>query len=303
MSNEIKLLLIDGNNTCHKVYWAMKASKQDLSFAGRHVEVIYGFFRQLISLHKEYPDYLRVVAWDRGYTRRLVESERGVQAGIIPSTYKATRNENIDEERKEQLESIRSQMEELFEGLKLVKCLQVGIQGVEADDIINSYVQNYRKWGGKFVIVSSDKDFYQLLGKDLVIRRSDSDIWTDERFQLETGIAPELWVDAGALMGEKSDNIIGCNGWGAVTACKYIQQYGNLEAIIEAIKNKTKRSKKEEELLNSIPKVRLAKSLKSMDIIPDLPKLKCEAKDEEKLKKYLLDWGFVSLIKDSWRLV
>ena len=298
-----KLLLIDGNNTCHKVFWAMKASKQTLSYSGRALEVVYGFFKKLISLHKEYPDYLRIVAWDRGYARRLAESEEAVKAGIIPSAYKATRHENDDAEKEEQLENLKVQMNEICEGLKLVRGLQVALPGIEADDIINTYVQTYRKWNGQFIVVSSDKDFYQLLGNGVTIHRSDDDIWNEERFRMETGFAPELWLEVGALMGEKGDNIHGAEGWGPVTACKYVQQYGGLEAVIAAVQAKEKRSKKEEVLLASIPKVRLARSLKAMDVIPNIPKPRCLPMDAKALEQYFLQWGFASLLKEIWRLV
>ncbi len=298
-----KLLLIDGNNTCHKVFWAMNSSKQNLSYSGRSIEVVYGFMKYLISLHKDYPDYLRIIAWDRGYTRRKTESEAAVQAGIIPSSYKATRHENEDAKKVEQLENLHVQMDELAEGLKLVRCLQVAIPGIEADDIINTYVQNYRKWGGQFVVVSSDKDFYQLIGNGVVVRRSETDIWNEERFRMETGLAPEMWLEAGALMGEKGDNIHGADGWGPVTACKYVQEYGDIEAVIAAVQAKEKKSKKELVLLDSIPKVRLAKSLKAMDVIQGVPKPKCMPMDAKALEQYFLQWGFASLLKEIWRLV
>jgi len=296
-----KLLLLDGNNTCHKIFWAMKRSKQNLSYKGRAVEVVYGFFRHLISLHKEYPDYFRIVAWDRGYARRLEESTKAVEAGIIPSAYKATRHTDDNEDDRER---VHSQMDELRNSLSLVRCLQVAVDGVEADDIINTYVQTYRKWGSKFVIVSSDKDFYQLLGKDVIIRRRDDDIWTEERFRLETGISPEAWLEAGALMGETGDNIFGVEGWGPVTALKYAKEYGDIDSIIKAVEAKEKKSKKEQVLLESIPRLRLAKSLKAMDVIQGLPKPRvCRDVNAAALEKYFLEWGFASLLKESWRLV
>lgn len=296
-----KLLLIDGNNTCHKIYWAMKRSNQDLSFKGRAIEIVYGFFRHLISLHKEYPDYFRIVAWDRGYARRLEESTKAVEAGIIPSAYKATRH---TDDNKEDRERVHSQMDEIQNGLKLVRCLQVAQAGIEADDIINTYVQMYRKWDSRFVIVSSDKDYYQLLGKDVVIRRSDSDTWTDERFRLETDIAPEMWLEVGALTGEKGDNIFGVDSWGPVTAIKYVKEHGGIDAIVKAVEAKEKKSKKEEALLASIPRLKLARSLKAMDVIPNLPKPRiCRDISEKSLEQYFLEWGFASLLKEIWRLV
>jgi DNA polymerase-1 len=296
---ELKLLLIDGNNTCHKIFWAMKKSKQALCHKGKHTEVIYGFFRKLVSLHKDYPDYFRVIAWDRGATRRREEAAKAVEAGIIPDGYKA--NRHLDDNEEEQ-ESIHSQMDELNIGLKLVNCLQVAIDGVEADDIINSYVLTYRKWNAKFVIVSSDKDFYSLLDDNVSILRGD-EMMTREQFSVESGIQPEQWLEVGALTGEKGDNIYGVDGWGPVTACKYVKEYGGIDAIIAAVQTKEKKSKKEEMLLASIPRLLLAHSLKSMDVVPNLPKPRIQQPfDAKALEQYFLEWSFASLLKEIPRL-
>lgn len=296
MPDAPKLLLIDGNNMCHRVFWA----QQNLSYKGRAVNVLYGFFKQLISLHKQYPEHFRVIAWDRGYARRLEESQKGVEAGIIPTAYKANRDRD-----REELESLFVQMEEVQYGLTFVRCLQVSLDGIEADDIINSYARTYQKWGWQSVIVSSDNDFYQVLGPGVsIFDPMKKEVWTEERFRIEVGYDSSLWVDAGAIMGDSSDNIHGVDGWGPVTTNKYISEYGDVDAIIRAIQAKEKRSKKEQVFLDSLPKLRLAKSLKKMDFIPSVPKPKvCKAYDPKELEKYFLSWGFASLLKEIVRLV
>jgi len=291
-----KLLLIDGNNMCHRVHWAHK----ELSWKGTHVGVLFGFFKQLIHLDKEYPGWFRVIAWDRGHERRTTESTRAVEAGMIPSGYKATRDHDSEDR-----EIIYEQMDELKDALRFVKCLQTEKRGCEADDIINTYAKYAVKCGGEAVIVSSDKDFYQAIDHDVRIYDAmKKEVWTRERFEMEFAFTPDMWVDAGAIMGDKSDNIFGVDGWGPVTAYKYVREHGSIDKIMEALKAKSKKGKKEQAFVDSEEILKLAFSLKKMDIIKALP-VPCtdEEKDEADLKKYFLEWGFASLLKDARRLV
>lgn len=295
--NKLKLLLIDGNNMCHRVYWAHK----DLSHKGRHTGVLYGFFKQLVSLHKSYSEYFRVIAWDGGHVRRSEESQKGVETGIIPSAYKENRKERDSEEQEE----IREQMRQVQDALKMVRCIQVRMDGIEGDDVINSYAEYVSKWGGEAVVVSSDKDFYQVLRPCVSIYDAmKSETWTEERFSKEFGFSPSLWVDAGGIMGDSGDNIHGAEGWGPVTTYKYIREHGGMEAVLAAVRSKEKRNKKEEVLVQSADRLRLARSLKQMDVVQSIPRPRVvEPRSKEALEKFFIGFGMVSLMQDSWRLV
>jgi len=312
MSDGPRLLLIDANNMCHRVFWAKKNAKSGgLSYKGRAVDVLYGFFRQLIHLKKKYPEHFPIIAWDRGYARRLAESQKGVEEGIVPSAYKQPRKEaqqEKEQDRDEDYLSLMEQMEQVRDSLELVYCIQVALDGFEADDIIYSYARTYADWDGKSVIVSTDKDFYQAIDDATIIYDAmKKQVWTKERFELEFGFSPHLWVDVGAIMGEvgpSKDNIFGVDGWGPKTACQYVQEYGDVDAIIAVLEAKKKRGKREQAFLDQIPRLRLAKSLKQMDIIPDLPKPRViRPVTEEALKQFFIEWGFVSLLKEAIRLV
>jgi len=294
-----KLLLIDGNNMCHRVYW----THQGLSYKGKSTGVLYGFFRQLVHLHKEFPGYFRIVAWDGGYARRLEESKKAVEAGVIPSTYKENRKDKTPEEM-EDVEAIHEQMDQLRDMLGMVKCVQVKLNGIEADDIINTYADYAARWKGEAVVVSSDKDFYQVLKPGVkVYDAMKGETWTDERFGKEFGFEPALWVDVGAIMGDDGDNIHGVEGWGPVTTCKYVREMGGLDAVIESVRAKGKRTKKEEVLLDNVLRMRLARSLKQMDMVPNLPRPRSVPKDQKALETFFVENGFVSLMKEAWRLV
>ena len=299
-----KLLLIDGNNMCHRVFWTHK----DLSYGGKYTGVLFGFFKQLIYLHKKFPDHFRIVAWDGGYARRKAASQAGVAAGIIPSAYKEPREiANAKEEKQEDREVLFTQIDQLKdEVLPLVRCLQVVMEGVEADDLIYTYCRYAEKWGGKAVVVSSDNDFFQVLGSGPGITIFDAmkdETWTAERFRLEFNFDPLLWLDVGALQGDKGDNIFGVEGWGPVTACEYVRQHGHIDKIVEAVRAKEKQTKKEKKLLESLPRLQLARELKAMDEIPHVPMPRCVPRDRQLLYQKFLDLGFMSLLRDVERLI
>jgi DNA polymerase-1 len=295
-----KLLLVDGNNMCHRVYW----THQGLSYKGTATGVLYGFFRQLVHLHKNYPDHFRIVAWDGGYARRLDESVKAVAAGIVPSAYKENRKDKTPEEQ-EALDAVFEQMDQLRDMLKMVKCVQVHLKGFEADDIIYTYADYAAKWGGEAVVVSSDHDFYQVLKPGVKIYDAMKDeTWSAERFSKEFGFSPSLWVDVGGIMGDKGDNIFGVEGWGPVTTYKYIREFGSMAAVAAAVAAKTKKNKKEQALADSWPRMLLARSLKQMDSVPELPRPRImEPRDVKVLEQFFIDHGFVSLMKEAWRLV
>lgn len=301
MSEGPKLLLIDGNNMSHRVFW----THQELQYKGRFTGVLFGFFRQLIFLRKKFPEYFLVVAWDGGYARRKAESQAGVAAGIVPSAYKEPRETakaEADPEKLEALECLNTQMDQLKdEALPLIRCVQAYRQGIEADDIIYSYCQYVHKWHGQAIVVSSDRDFYQVLniGPEVTIYDAmKEETWTAERVKMEFAFGPDLWVDFGALVGDKGDNIFGVDGWGTKTAGDYVRQYGGIEAILEAVRAKPKHSKREQTLLASLPRLELARSLKQMDVISQIPMPRCDKRDPQLLYKKFLELGFMSLLRD-----
>lgn len=307
MDNQLKLLLIDGNNMSNRVFW----SHRELQYKGSYTGVLFGFFKQLIYLRKKYPDYYMIVAWDAGYARRKAESQAAVAAGIVPSAYKEQREKaraEADDKKKEELETLFFQMNQLRDELiPLVRCTQVFMKGFEGDDILYSYCKYVQKWNGKAIIVSSDHDFYQTLGPNVTIFDAMKDeFWSEERFQMEFAFPPSLFVDYGALVGEvgpSKDNIFGVDGWGPKTAGEYIRAYGCIENIVEAIKAKPKKKSKEEVLLASEKRWKLARSLKQMDEIPNLPRPRCDARSHDALYQKFMEYGFMSLLKDVRLLV
>lgn len=289
----MKLLLIDGNNMCYRVFWTHK----NLSHNGTPTGLIYGFLRSLVALKNTYPDRLFVIAWDSKSERRVNESKIAVEQGIVPSAYKANREEN----RNEDFDVMFEQMDMLKEALNMTKVIQVSKRGYEADDILYTYAIG----NDDTVIVTSDHDYYQILRKDIVLYDAmKRETITEESFTNTYGIKPEQWVEVCAISGDKSDNIFGVSGWGEKTALKYYLEYGSLDGIKAGLSSKTELKKKEQDFLQSYDRIRVALSLKQMDKVDGLPELVISKEyNKEELKSYFIKMGFASLMLDSSKLV
>jgi len=105
--------------------------------------------------------------------------------------------------------------------------------GFEADDIIGTLADKASKEGFEVVIVTSDKDLWQIVGKNVRILDTMKDRWTGvsqvrERF----GGGPKSVVDFLAMAGDSSDNVPGIPGVGEKTAKKLMAQFGSLDAVL-----------------------------------------------------------------------
>ncbi len=138
-------------------------------------------------------------------------------------------------------------------------------EGFEADDIIATLSCQAREAGGRVTIVSSDKDLMQLVGGGVEMldpmknRRIDRD-GVQEKF----GVAPERVVDVQALAGDSVDNIPGAPGIGVKTAALLINEYGDLDALLERAEE-IKQPKRRQTLIDFADQIRLSRRLVQLD--------------------------------------
>lgn len=138
-------------------------------------------------------------------------------------------------------------------------------EGFEADDIIATLSCQAREAGGRVTIVSSDKDLMQLVGGGVEMldpmknRRIDRD-GVLEKF----GVAPERVVDVQALAGDSVDNIPGAPGIGVKTAALLINEYGDLDALLERAEE-IKQPKRRQTLIDFADQIRLSRRLVQLD--------------------------------------
>src|ERR1700730_7962107 len=172
-------------------------------------------------LGDEKPDYI-AVAFDTGAPTFRDEMDAEYKAG-----------------RKETPDVFSSQLPLIHGVLEALAIPTVAVQGVEADDVIGTLARNAEAEGIDVVVVTGDRDTYQLVRdphvKVLYNRRGVSDyVLYDEAGILErTGVTPAQYPDYAALRGDTSDNLPGVPGIGEKTAAKLVSTYGNLEGIFE----------------------------------------------------------------------
>ena len=110
-------------------------------------------------------------------------------------------------------------------------------EGVEADDCIGNLVELLKRTN-RIYIMSSDRDYYQLLSKNVSMLSPDSKsrnryrLYGISSFVNEYGIKPKQWVDVGALMGDSSDTIVGIKGIGLKRALSLVKKYGGVKYLL-----------------------------------------------------------------------
>ncbi len=145
------------------------------------------------------------------------------------------------------------------------------IEGFEADDIIATLAHQARDAGGRVTILSSDKDLMQLVGGGVEMldpmknKRIDSD-GVVEKF----GVGPERVVDVQALAGDSVDNVPGAPGIGIKTAALLINEYGDLESLLDRA-GEIKQPKRRETLIDNRAQIELSKKLVQLDCDMELP--------------------------------
>jgi DNA polymerase-1 len=214
------LLLIDGNSLTYRAFFALPT---DLSTAsGQVTNAVFGFTSMLINLMRDHGHRRMAVAFDR--PEPTFRHER-------VETYKANREAAPDILR-QQIGLVRQVVETL--GIRVLE-----LPGYEADDIVATLATQARDAGLDVIVVTGDRDVYQLVEdphvKVLYNRRGVSDyvLYDEAGIEERTGVPPRLYLQYAALRGDPSDNLPGVPGVGEKTAAKLVTTYGGLDGIFE----------------------------------------------------------------------
>ncbi|MBU2980394.1 DNA polymerase I [Lentibacter algarum] len=139
------------------------------------------------------------------------------------------------------------------------------MEGYEADDIIATLSCQARDAGGRVTIISSDKDMMQLVGGGVEMldamknRRIDVE-GVEEKF----GVGPSRVIDVQALAGDTADNVPGAPGIGIKTAALLINEYGDLESLLDRAEE-IKQPKRRQTLIDNRAQIELSKKLVTLD--------------------------------------
>lgn len=221
-----KILLIDGNSMANRAFYATMGRMMKTP-TGISTNAVYGFFQIMFkTIEEENPDKI-IVAFD------ISSSEKRTK---IFSEYKAGRHKTP--------EDLTMQFPIIKELLRMMNIPIVQKDGIEADDILGAIAKKEGKKGNKIIILTGDRDYFQLVDMNVNIRypktimgKTEYIIYDNYKVNEEYGLTPEKLIEVKALMGDASDNIPGVKGIGEKTALKLIIQFENLEKIYEYIEN------------------------------------------------------------------
>ena len=162
-------------------------------------------------------------------------------------------------------EDLRPQMPLTREATKAFNIACKELEGYEADDIIATLAVQAREAGGRVTIVSSDKDLMQLVGDgvEMLDAMKNKRIDRDGVFE-KFGVGPERVVDVQALAGDSVDNVPGAPGIGVKTAALLINEYGDLETLLDRAEE-IKQPKRRQTLIEKRDQIELSKKLVQLD--------------------------------------
>jgi len=222
-----RLFLLDGHSLAYRAFFALPPTLATSS--GTVTNAVYGFTSMLIKLLAEEKPDLIAVAFDMGAP--------AVRLAMDPD-YKAGRPETPAD--------FRPQLGLIEEVLESLRIPILRMEGHEADDAIGTLALQASAQGIDAVIVTADRDFFQLVrdrtgeaGAVSVLfnRRGISEIDRMDEAAVEAkyGVPPVKYLEYVALKGDTSDNIPGVPGVGEKTAAKLVQEYGSVEELLARV--------------------------------------------------------------------
>jgi DNA polymerase I len=220
MNPKPTLMLIDGHSLAFRAFYALNPSNFKTP-DGQHTNAVHGFISMLLNLLEgEKPTHL-AVAFDI--------SGPSFRANEYPE-YKGNRGETPPE--------FFGQTELLEDAMQSMNITTLAKKDYEADDILASLADQASAAGFKVLVVSGDRDTFQLISDDTTILYPIKGVMNlarmDDSAVLERyGIHAKQYPDLAALVGETSDNLPGIPGVGPKTAAKWLQQHGDLNTILE----------------------------------------------------------------------
>jgi len=287
-----RLYVVDGHGYIFRAHFGlMNVSRGErrevrLSTAeGFPTGAVYVFTRMLLRLHDDVRPENVVVVFDA--------ARKGNFRNQLYAEYKANRPDPPEE--------LGLQMPYFEKIVRAMNWPVITAPGVEADDVIATLVERAKERGWEVVIYSADKDLMQLIGPGVtMIDALRQTLFSREEVEKKFGVGPEQVADWLALVGDTSDNIPGIPGVGGKTAAILLQQYGSLEAMIQANpvvpRIKVKQPFGDPELLARIRVSRQLVELKRDVEVPSIDDLVAKPWDKEALLALFQELEFGILV-------
>jgi DNA polymerase I len=213
------ILLIDGMNTFIRNFVMVKTMTPE----GHHVGGLYGFLRSLGSLVRTFDPTRTVCVFEgKGSTinRKAVNPEYKAQRQI-----KRITNWGVFDTREEEIQSLAGQIDRLKDYLNCLPVQILEIEKLEADDIIAVVAQEFAKRGKQVTVISTDRDFLQIIQPNLEVYNPISKVSVGmSNVKAILGVLPSNYLIVKAIIGDQSDNLIGVKSIGPKTLVKEFPQ-------------------------------------------------------------------------------
>ena len=278
-----KLFLIDAYALIYRSYYAFIRAPR-INSKGLNTSAVMGFCNTLNEvLNKEKPTHIGV-AFDHGKTFRH---------DAFPE-YKAQREETP--------EDIKLSVPIIKDVLAAMNIPILQVDGFEADDVIGTLATKAGAEGVETYMLTPDKDYGQLVRSNVYMYKprhgGGYDIIGESEIEEKYGIpTPAQVIDLLALMGDSADNFPGCPGVGEKTAVKLINQFGNIDNMLnhtDELKGKMR-----EKVENAVDDIRMSKFLATIrtdvPIELNLDELAVTSPDEKKLTELFTELEFKTL--------
>ena len=292
-----KLVLIDGNSIMNRAFYGIMGSKMLTTKDGKYTNAVYGFLAIMFKILDDIkPEYLAVAFDLKGPTARHE----------LYKEYKANRH-GMPEELAEQMPVIKD----------VLRAMNIDIiekQGYEGDDILGTLAKYGEKQGLDVVILSGDRDTFQLASDHITIRiprtkggKTETEDYNRSKVLEEYGLEPEQLIEVKALQGDTSDNIPGVPGVGPKTAVSLIQRYHTVEELYKKVETGEDdlKGKQRENIVNNKEMAELSRKLGEINtnvpIEDTLEEIKLEEWDRPKVLELFEELRFNRYI-DKFRL-
>ena len=287
MKEEKKLFLLDAFALIYRAYFAF-AKNPRINSKGLDTSAVFGFVNTLYEvIRKEKPTHIAVVFDRPTPTLRHIEYPE----------YKAHREAMPDG-----LRDALPYIDKLLEAFNIPKLYK---DGFEADDVIGTLAKKAEKEGFQTYMMTSDKDFAQLVSENIFMYRPGNKwqptaIWgipeVLEKFDIQR---VDQVIDYLGMMGDASDNIPGIPGVGKKTAQKFIKEYGSMEGLFENtadLKGKMKEKVESAKEIGLLCK-KLATIITDVPIELDEKSLIISPRNEEKIRELFDELEFKTLLQ------
>jgi DNA polymerase-1 len=283
-----RLFLVDGSGIAYRSFFALRNQQLQTS-RGEQTGAVYGYTRFLLKLLKDFqPEYMAVCFDTSAPTFRHLKYPK----------YKATREKAPDE--------LKAQIPRIAEVTDALGIVMLELEGYEADDVIGTLAKKAETAGIETYLVSSDKDFHQLVGDNTRVinpARTGEQFYVYDREKVKEryGVEPEKVVDVMGLAGDPTDNVPGVPGVGTKTASRLVREFGSLEEILSNL-DRIPQSSLRDSLSEFADVARLSKELvrikTDLGAMPEMDRLRYLGANTSRLVKAFKELEFFSFLSE-----